>query len=798
MRTLPLFLLPTLVLYVALAEAKPATESEPSIDVITLPLDASGTDYLYAAIVVDAPIASGYFRGASLPLWQGQVVVELRSTGDEIMFIKYPPAYIQGASAEAQTRIANLSNAYYAVPVISSDGPNIDSVTIDAQKLFFSQALTQLSDPSTGASVANDEFQLGALNESKSRILAVRSSQDETTALVRYVFEVPSRSDSNRSFADMRQTIISVQHTFLRLKESDYKPRLSDSRVGYFVERKTDLTLVGRHSAKDYIRRWDLRKESAASRLSAPIQPIVFWIDDAVPLEYRDAVMRGVLAWNVAFENAGFVDAIQVKNRPEDATWSFEDLSKNVIQWQLTPESWFGNGLSQTISDPRTGQIIAADVILDHRRILQFAQFATLMFPSSELSVAADLAKEATEQFVQELVLHEVGHALGLTHNFRGSRAYSAAQLMDPVFTEEHGISGSVMDLLPTNFSNNHEGSRRFHQTRPGPYDIWAIEFGYAEVLADPVEEELRMDNLLARAAEPVLSFGNDADVMWTPESGVDPTSAAWDNSYDAIAYAESRIQRIDEILDSLPERIVETGRGAILLHEAIEHLSWLRQAQVNIIAAYVGGIRKAQSATGELELIPVDRELQERALVILADTVFRPQAYLQDSRLIRQMGLPRRDFDLSGKTADPKIHSSALEEQKRILNRILSPSVLDRLADTSLYGGDYRARELFSSVTSMIFAQNDQNNGDDLARNNLRFAYTNQLCDIYSKDSTDTFSGSSKALALGELTSIYRGFSDTAGGRPKADDNVRLIQATIRKCTGQTDENLVSNPSPK
>lgn len=751
--------------------------SDANDSLLSFSLPGGHADYLYVAIVLDAPISSGFFRGASLPLWEGQKLVRLDSSASQVTFSWQPDSYIQERDEHPQLgQVANLSGAFHIVPIVSSDNSAQQSITIDANSLFLSQTLTQLVNPLDGTSIGDSEFVLGTLDNSSSGVISTMSTTDEITATVRYTFENRVRTESMETFADSRQTTILVQHSFIRPPATGYLPRLADSRVGYFVERKTNLAEVGPNSERDYIRRWDLRKKVPGDALSEPEQPIVFWLDNAIPSEFHDAVRRGALAWNIAFEQAGFEDAIKVLDQPANADWGFEDLSTNLIQWQLTPESWFGNGLSQVISDPRTGQIIAADVTLDHRRIIQFAKFAGFFFHTAQPDDASRLARKLTEQFVQELTLHEVGHALGLTHNFRGSQAYSVEQLNDPSFTQERGISGSAMDLLPTNFQRAADEEQQFHQLGPGAYDSWAIEYGYAKSLPDADKEKARVSKLLARSTEPGMAYGNDSEVMWTAGTGIDPTIVAWDNSTDALRYAETRIQEIDAALESLPKLTASQGADSIDIVDAWQHLLWLRQSQIDVVAGFIGGIYKQQlvDEVGSFipELVPVERATQERAVQILIDRMFDVDATPQTPQLLSRLVVRSRDFDLSNRTEDPKVHEAVLENQEKVLDRILSPEVFNRLVDTSLYGGSYDADDLLDALTRAIFTPS-QTERESAARENLQYSYVQSLCDIVTGGRSSDYLATGRASALLELDDLV----------PPGIDDAALINLSVRRC---------------
>ncbi|MDJ0775864.1 MAG: DUF5117 domain-containing protein, partial [Mastigocoleus sp. MO_167.B18] len=166
------------------------------------------------------------------------------------------------------------------------------------------------------------------------------------------------------SLPDSRGFTLRVHYSLSQLPDNNYQPRLADERVGYFITAYQDLSNfeTGDPFVR-YINRWNLEKQDPSAAISPPKKPIVFWIDNAVPFEYRDSIKEGVLMWNKAFENAGFKDAIQVRQMPDDATWDPSDIRYNTIRWINTVDGYFAMGPSRV--NPLTGEILDADILVD-------------------------------------------------------------------------------------------------------------------------------------------------------------------------------------------------------------------------------------------------------------------------------------------------------------------------------------------------------------------------------------------------------------------------------------------------
>ena len=286
----------------------------------------------------------------------------------------------------------------------------------------------------------------------------------------------------------------SFQHVYhyslSTLPASGFTPRFADDRIGHFLTMYQDYTSVLRDSPYNrYVDHWYLRKAEPKVALSPPTQPIVFWLENTIPVEYREAVREGILLWNRAFERVGFKDAIVVRQQPDDADWDPADVRYNTVRWIVKPGGGYAVGPSRT--NPFTGQIYDADIRVSAdmlRYVFQsYEEFAKPVAIGD--SVAASLwlardgsrgvcdylagsaeqagfgwgllstrgaqvdAKKYLHDFLVMVIAHEMGHALGLRHNFKASTVLPLESLQDTGLTAERGLSGSVMDYIPVNIS---------------------------------------------------------------------------------------------------------------------------------------------------------------------------------------------------------------------------------------------------------------------------------------------------------------------------------------------------------
>jgi hypothetical protein len=213
---------------------------------------------------------------------------------------------------------------------------------------------------------AAQAFNMGRLESDLTRIMETRSYPENTDILVEYVYHNGTpRNFGGPEITDARAVAVQVQHSFVAMPEDGFEPRGDDFRVGYFLEQVTNLTDPGYTPFNDVINRWRLEKQDPEADISDPVEPIVWWIENTTPEEYRDTIREAALTWNIAFEAAGFSNAIEVRQQPDDADWDAGDIRYNVLRWTSSPTPPFG-GYGPSFTNPRTGEIIGADIMLEY------------------------------------------------------------------------------------------------------------------------------------------------------------------------------------------------------------------------------------------------------------------------------------------------------------------------------------------------------------------------------------------------------------------------------------------------
>jgi hypothetical protein len=566
---------------------------------------------------------------------------------------------------------------------------------------------------------------------------------------------------------DIRSLFLGFYYNFSRLPAEPMRPRMADARVGYFntvrYDFSQDYALTPRQT---YVRRWRLEKKDAAAALSEPQQPIVFWLDRTIPERYRSTVISGVLEWNKAFERIGFKDALQARLLPDDADFDTLDARHASIRWMVSARPMFG-GIGLTHVDPRTGEILDAEVGIDpvrirNRRATQREQVANplpIMLPNQtyaclrgeyaaeEMAFALDLLEargdiaagsEQEEELIlaslKETVMHEIGHVLGLTHNFRASTVYTRAQLSDPEFTRANGIAGSVMEYTPVNLALAGERQGAYEMTTLGPYDYWAIEYGYQEIPA--AEEAAELRKVAARNTEALLAYAYDEE----SNIGVDPDANMLDLSNDPLDFAQRRLKLARELWDRWQVRDIPAGDSlAIYRRNITRGLSSVREAGL-AAARYVGGVSLLRDAagSGRTPINPVAPAKQRAALLLIETGVFGADSFNFRPDFLRRLSVDWLDrFDsfevgLTTPGFDYSLPNQVLAVQRTVLDRVLSDAAAQRVLDSEAKVDNpkeaVKLSEIYGSLHRAIWSELKTGQDITLLRRNLQREHATRL----------------------------------------------------------------------
>jgi hypothetical protein len=380
-----------------------------------------------------------------------------------------------------------------------------------------------------------------------------------------------------------------------------------------------------------------------------------------------------------------------------------------------------------------------------------------------QASGASDLDMEAIKkEGMKSLIMHEVGHTLGLNHNMKASQLFSPEQLADKDFIKGKALTGSVMDYAGINITNDRSKQGQYYDMAVGPYDVWAIQFGYM-----PFKSASDRNNLLNKSTQPELIFGNDADDMRSPGKAIDPRVMIGDLSNDQITYSINRFELVNSMMKNLKTQFTKKGETYEDLRRAYYTLHNQTAVAGGVISRFIGGVYVDRSTFGQENGVqpftPVSLDDQKRAMDALDKYIFAPNAFDTPSDVYNHLARQRRGYNFFGGPEDPKIHEQVLSYQTRVLAHIMHPNTLQRLSNSELYGNDYKLSSFMTDLNDMMFKSDVYGNVNSF-RQNLQAVYTKQLINMISGKASGRFSVASKSMAIYNLKNIQSWVSNNKG----------------------------------
>jgi hypothetical protein len=576
--------------------------------------------------------------------------------------------------------------------------------------------------------------------------------------------------------ADGRSLPLHVTYLIFPQRETGYQVRFADSRVGYFTQDYIDTTKpLAMDKTERMILRWDMRKKDPTAALSDPVKPIVFWIDDSIPAEFRKATAKGILRWNKAFEKVGIKNAIEVREKPADADWDHADMRYNVVRMIRSENA--GYAVAWPRWDPFTGEIINASISMDAAMIYGMAQEYSWIAAPAVGTYEQDLArvlkqpvrpnpmkglfsmplecrygetkatnasfgltalavlhpsikidkKRYLEEAVEDVISHEMGHILGLRHNFVASKFLTPDQLADPAITAKFGLTASVMDYVPVNIFAIAKGSGNYYSPVLGVYDFFAIEYGYKDVPGDSKAQLAALRKIASRASTPGLSFMTDENA-----DSFDPYVVRFDNSSKPLVDAEKEISIAKLLLSKADAHYPKPGRPFSDLTRVVNLA--LRQTVLQSITAvrFVGGVHGNRNFRGDPKqrptLAPVDPSVQRAALSLVSKNLFAPNAFVFSEKML---------MNLSAAPFSENYDSVAIKDvvsgaQRAVLSMLLSGDTLSRVSNNAYKWGarkdKFTLTELYGMVAKDVYVEIGTGKAVDPLRRDLQRFFTDVL----------------------------------------------------------------------
>jgi hypothetical protein len=611
-----------------------------------------------------------------------------------------------------------------------------------------------------------------------------------------------------------------------------YAPRIADDRVGFYPVIFLDYgDNLSRTRQLRYITRWDLRPSTPSGGVSQATHPMVYYLSNTIPFEYRQPIKDALLTWNNAFDKIGIKNAVIVRDQPADPNWDPDDIRVNVVHW-LTQAYNGGYAQAGTVFDPRTGQILKASIVIDAdlvyfgglsaedfiaptidaptadalfgpEREYGAGERASAMFGLDALSaMGSPLSRSQTLKYTQDflkgIVLHESGHEWGLQHNFIGSEAYSAKQLQSKAFTSKFGLTNSVMEYTPTNLWPHGTPQGAYFQTVLGSYDYYAIHWGYARVpgASSPQSEVPTLSRWAQAWQNPMYRYDMDEDVQWSNAHAIDPRVNQFDLSNDNIGWCDARIKIADDLISKISARFTHTGDTHDAQQQAF-FAGWNQFARcVAVVNHFVGGEYVSRAHVGDpgapLPLTAVPRGDARRAFDVLDRRLLGASAFSYSPQTLRQMVYTEWVTDSPQPVwayNPPLRHDlavSALAEnlQSFTLTRLFQPTMLQRLDDLSLKyvpGSTMRLADLFAWTQGAVYRDLRRGGGSNEIHRSVQQWYARKLSQIVLKPADGT-PYDAQSLARAELVDLQSELQSARGGDAMGAANVASLKAIVNQ----------------
>ena len=699
--------------------------------------------------------------------------------------------------------------------ILSLANPEGGGILVDLHEVFFAQDLSEVTEQLKEAYETGYKFE-----KVDSTIVLLKSFPENSELGLLTQFRAQELKKPSITLPNPRSLNLHLRVSLAEFPEGHYMPRLGDDRVGHFYDMHMDFSTDQPETPYvRYVRRWKLEKKHPDQPVSEPKEPIVFWLENSIPYEYREWIRNGVLMWNPAFERIGLKDAIVVRQQPDDANWDPADIRYNTIRWFVSYDRIFAIGPSH--SNPYTGQQISADISLAESmvrlgarrkyersvhpvRVLQQLkeEFGVVNVEGSGrpvncgmgLAIAdaaalgldvlatrpgwdADDEKRFTRQFVQWVVAHEVGHTLALRHNFRASAVTPLDKLTSGREVESE-MSASVMDYLPPVVALPGENQGDYYQEVVGKYDYWAVEYAYKPIpnAETPQDELPELRKIASRVSEPSLTYATDEDSGFVARV-LDPRNNPNDHSSQPLEWFERQFQLTDEILSRIESTLLREGDSFEILRRAVGNI-WQPYFNASHIAMkYIGGIYHNRDHVGDsgdrVPYRPVPAEEQRKALEFLRDKIWSATAFDISPDLLNKLQFGRfRDFEDSQfktKRLDYPFHDTVLRVQAEPLNELYNPTKLSRFQDMELLQADssnrFTMEEAFVGVRQAIWSELETRSNVNTFRRNLQAKHLEHLINLILTPPTD-LPRDAAALARADLVRLQSGMAEALRSR--------------------------------
>ncbi len=770
---------------------------------LVIPKDRLGKDFLMEMKIAQGIGAAGLFGGTMLNIFEGQVMA-LERRGDRIMLVQRPHRYTAHEGGAA-ARAVELTFGASVVDQAQIESIRDDSAIVINTYDWWVSDLSGIGQAVRfAASTTPGRPGVAPFDKPRSYLESVKGFPQNTNVRAKLTFR-PAEPVNLASVPDGRYISVSIHYTLAALPEVPMTTRLGDDRVGNFLTVHKDFSQEDSTTFVRYVNRWRLEPGEKVGDLWKPKKPITYYIDPNVPEEYRPYFKAGVEVWNKAFEAAGWKDAIRALDLPADA--DPEDIRYATLRWNVSDQPGYG-AIGPSVVDPRTGEVLDADILFESSMFTNFrtawrnlvnpstaadAFNSALAFSEEDLnqtkrggelasfgsSFAAQgalLAAVLVERgemapgdpvpmrYVGEAAVwvtaHEVGHTLGLQHNFRSSMSTPFAKLHDRAWADANGVFSSVMEYPTPNVAPKGTANGYFYNPSIGSYDRWAITYAYTPDAA-------KAQAAARQVADKHHLYGTNA------ESGgggaIDPSINVYDLSDDPLAWGKQRTDIIRGLWRGLPQHVLADNFRYWDLTAAFQNL-FNQYAQAVVPAVkYIGGQYINRDHVGDPEgrkpFVAVPLAEQREALKFIVDRVFTAGAFTLPPEVLSQFGANRWFHWGTNTTWNGRIdypyHEQVVGFQSAVLNQLLAPFRLAAIRDGETKFGPgtvVSIPEVMDGVTRAVWSEVFASPGGNISatRRDLQRAYIDQFTLLVAKPA-DRTPADARAVARTKLVDLNR-----------------------------------------
>lgn len=712
-------------------------------------------------------IGSRFVFGGLMMNYDEMPLVTLERRNDQIHLVRKSPRFTATpGSAEAAAVALSFGTSIMETAPIVSIRPTDSAAVVDITDWLLSD-LSNVSERLRGAfSPRPGQPGRAQFDKKRSYVEYAKAFPQNLSFRTKLTFQ-PGEPIDISQVPDSRFVPVGVHWTLARLPEVPMKPRLADDRMGFFLTAQKDFSRKDETFFVRFTNRWRLEcSEQKVGDLCVPKKPITYYIDHTVPVEWRQAMMNGVTRWSEAFEAAGFKDAVRAEMLPAGA--DAEDIRYATLRWNVNDEPLYG-AIGPSIVDPRSGEVLDADILFEanmaqgfrwnwairttaaqavnqlfaepttddgfrmHEKALLAEALTshghligTMLGAKGEIGPSDPVPMAVAEEAMTWVTMHEVGHTLALTHNFRSSTDTPNDKLNDREFTGKNGVFSSVMEYPSPNIAPPGQPQALYYNRGPGSSDHWQIAYGYTP-------DDAKAAQLAREAAKPGHAYAGDIDAY--PPAGTDPSVSTFDLGADPLAWARQRAGMIRSLMPTLPSRALSDNERYARLTSGFQSLLNQYVQAVAIGAKYVGGQHRYHDHVGDpgarAPFVNVPKAKQQEALAFLTEYGFGERAFDFPPELLQKLGANHwmhwgENVQFQGRLDYP-LAEQVGNAQRAMMGQVLHPMLFARMRDTELKFGSkdvLTIPEYLGALTGAVWSETSSPRNVSTMRRELQRSY--------------------------------------------------------------------------